>query len=260
LSESGRIQSWAALPLELISGVIFLGHGMQKLADPARFGSVVLVPLHVPAFMSYLVTAGEFGGALLLLTGVLVRLGALGQSLVMIGAISMVHWPNGLLAQNGFQFPLMLLGVAIALLILGPDPVSIDRNVGLFSWTHEQRGFGRTKSAVIFGNIWVRATGAVLIGFGIMFPLFRLSLGIPSGPIALAFCVLIGLISVASGAGIASDRTWAYGPAFAISRLYLGGSVLLLFFFQYAVRGVIAFVVSFAILIAIGSAKFEDER
>ena len=78
--------NWAALPLELIVGVIFFAHGLQKLGDPAGYAANLLGG--IPMFLIYLVIAAEFGGGLLLLSGFLVRLGALGHLCVMAVAIS----------------------------------------------------------------------------------------------------------------------------------------------------------------------------
>src|ERR1700759_4985317 len=91
--------TWAALPLELIAGVIFFAHGLQKFSDPAGFSQQALGG--IPLFLGVLVVAAELGGGLLLLTGILVRLGALGHLCVMAVAVSQVYWPNGLTGQGG---------------------------------------------------------------------------------------------------------------------------------------------------------------
>ena len=121
--------TWAALPLELIAGVIFFAHGLQKIGDPRGFAQIALGG--IPMFLSYLVIAAEFGGGLLLLTGLFVRLGALGHLCVMVVAISQVHWDKGLNAPGGYEFPLALLAAELALLILGGDPLSIDDNINI---------------------------------------------------------------------------------------------------------------------------------
>src|ERR1700754_2189243 len=102
--------TWAALPLELVAGVIFFTHGLQKISDPAGFAANALGG--IPMFLGFLVIAAELGGGLLLLAGLFVRFGALGHLCVMAVAISQVHWGYGLSGPGGFEFPLALLGIA----------------------------------------------------------------------------------------------------------------------------------------------------
>src|ERR1043166_2424426 len=99
--------TWAALPLELVAGVIFFAHGRQKSRDPAGFAQHALGG--IPLFLSFLVIAAELGGGLLLLAGLFVRFGAFSQVCVMAVAVSQVHWGNGLSGPGGFEFPLALL-------------------------------------------------------------------------------------------------------------------------------------------------------
>src|SRR6185369_10357962 len=155
---SNRV-NWAALPLELIAGVIFFAHGLEKLGDPAGYAANLLGGIPVP--LVYLVIAAEFGGGLFLLSGFLVRIGALGHICVMVVAISQVHWNIGLTGPRGFEFPLSLLATSIALLILGPDPLSIDDNLGVSIYRSRDAAYRRESTDV--GNPLVKAAGLLLI-------------------------------------------------------------------------------------------------
>jgi len=54
--------------------------------------------------------------------------GAFFIACVMLTAIAGVHWPGGFFAANrGYEYPLTLLGIAIALLIAGGGQASVDR-------------------------------------------------------------------------------------------------------------------------------------
>jgi len=248
----GNIRAtWAALPLELISGTIFFAHGLQKLGDPAGFSERALGG--IPILLSYLVIAAEFGGGLLLLLGFLVRLGAFGHLCVMAVAVFQVHWGNGLTGPGSFEFPLALFAAAISLLILGPDPISIDDNFGVSIYRSSEAAYRR--ESVDVGSPTVKAACALLIIAGILLPLARTYIGIPEGIIPLVITIAIGLASVAAGVALISGKPWAYIPAFIMSRLYLGASILLLFYIKYALRGIAAVVASMVMLAALRSAR-----
>jgi putative oxidoreductase len=248
----GNIRAtWAALPLELVVGTIFFAHGLQKLGNPPGFSERALGG--IPIFLTYLVIAAEFGGGLLLLSGFLVRLGALGHLFVMAVAVWQVHWDNGLIGPGSFEFPLSLFAVSIALLILGPDPISIDDNVGVSIYRSSDAAYRR--ESVDVGSPNVKAAGALLIIAGILLPLARTYLGIPEGVFPLVITIIIGLASVAAGAALIGGKPWAYIPAFIMARLYLGASTLLLFYIKYTLRGLAAMLASLVMLAALRSAR-----
>jgi putative oxidoreductase len=58
--------------------------------------------------------------------GILTRVAALGIALDMLGAIVLVHVPNGFFVPMGIEFPMMLFAAAVALAALGPGSLSLD--------------------------------------------------------------------------------------------------------------------------------------
>ena len=126
---------WGTLALRLTAGVIFTAHGAQKLFG--WFGgyglegtgqwmqSIGLAPGYL---MALLAGAAEFFGGLALIVGLLVRPAAVSLVIAMLVAIFSVHIGKGLfVAQNGYEFALALLGVALALAVGGGGRASIDR-------------------------------------------------------------------------------------------------------------------------------------
>ena len=126
---------WGTLALRLTAGLIFAAHGSQKLFG--WFGgyglegtgqwmqSIGLAPGYL---MALLAGAAEFFGGLALIVGLLVRPAAVALAFAMLVAIFSVHVGKGLfVAQNGYEFALALLGVALALAISGGGRASIDR-------------------------------------------------------------------------------------------------------------------------------------
>ena len=41
-------------------------------------------------------------------------------------AIWKIHWKNGMFAKGGYEFPLTLATIALALIFLGAGPIAID--------------------------------------------------------------------------------------------------------------------------------------
>ena len=92
-------------------------------------GSHVAVPL--------LAIAVEFLGPLGLAVGLLTRVAAFGIACVMLVAILTVHWPHGFFMNwygnqkgEGFEYHLLMLGIAITLMIVGAGTWSLDRLIG----------------------------------------------------------------------------------------------------------------------------------
>jgi putative oxidoreductase len=243
--------AWAALPLEIVVGTIFFAHGLQKVADPAGFGERALGG--IPLVLAYLVAAAEFGGGLLLLSGLLVRFAALSQLCVMAVAVSQVHWAAGLKGPDGFEFPLLLLASSLSLIILGPDPLSIDENTVVS--IHRTRDAAIRRDSIDVGAVRAKVAGVLLIMAGATVPLLREYLAIPEGVAPLVISIVAGLASIASGAMLVAGKPWAYVPAFVMARLFLAGSALLLFYIKYSLRGIAAMSVSLLMLAALRSVR-----
>jgi putative oxidoreductase len=128
--------TWAPVPLRLALAAVFIGHGSQKVLG--KFGGPGLskwmsltqfapFPFMRPAWLWLAIaTFSELIGGVLLLLGLLTRLGAFLIVCLMVTAIVGVQWP-AFFAPAGFEFPLAILGGALALLIAGGGQASVDR-------------------------------------------------------------------------------------------------------------------------------------
>jgi len=122
-------------------GIVILPHGLQKLLGMfggAGFSGTVdfFVGSGLPSAVAILIIIAESFGALGLILGFLSRLAALGMTLIMLGAIFMVHIQNGFFmnwfgnqAGEGFEYHLLALGLSLVVLIKGGGKWSVDRAI-----------------------------------------------------------------------------------------------------------------------------------
>lgn len=125
--------TWIPVPLRLALGIIFFAHGAQKVLGSfsgpglAKFTSFPApYPFMRPAWLWMgLAAFGELIGGILVLLGLLTRLGAFLLFCTMLTAIVGVHWP-AFFNPQGLEYPLALLAMALALLISGGGMASVD--------------------------------------------------------------------------------------------------------------------------------------
>src|SRR5213075_2748889 len=123
------------LVLRVIIGLLFFGHGAQKLfgwfggygleGTGQWMASIGLAPGYL---MALLAGAAEFFGGLALIAGLLVRPAAASLAVAMLVAIFSVHIGKGLFVdKNGYEYALALLAVAVSLVFAGAGRGSVDR-------------------------------------------------------------------------------------------------------------------------------------
>ena len=130
---------FGALVMRLVLGLVFFPHGAQKvLGWFGGHGASATIQgfskMGLPPVVTVLVMAAEFGGSILLILGFLTRLAAIGIGALMVAAILMVHGKVGFFMNwagtqkgEGFEYHLLAIGIAVALLIIGGGAWSVDR-------------------------------------------------------------------------------------------------------------------------------------
>jgi len=125
--------------LRLTLGAVMFPHGAQKVLGWFGGGGFKvtlegMTGMGLPAAIVVMVMIAEFLGSLGLIFGFLTRLSALGVISVMLGAIFTVHQQYGFFmnwmgkqAGEGFEYHLLAIGIAVALLVRGGGAFSIDR-------------------------------------------------------------------------------------------------------------------------------------
>ena len=131
--------TFSTLLLRVTLGAVFFPHGAQKVLG--WFGGYGFTGtmgfftgmLHVPALFAFLAIMAEFAGAIALVLGLFTRVAAFGIAANMVVAIAMVHASNGFFmnwsgkqAGEGFEYHLLVIGIAIALIIRGGGKLSVD--------------------------------------------------------------------------------------------------------------------------------------
>ena len=129
----------ASLLMRVLLGIVFFPHGAQKLLG--WFGGhgfnatmdAFTDTMGIPVILAFLAIMAESLGAVALITGLLTRVAAFGVATNMVVAIIMVHLPNGFFMNwsgnqkgEGFEFHILAIALALAIMIRGGGKWSID--------------------------------------------------------------------------------------------------------------------------------------
>lgn len=130
--------SWFTIPIRLALAAVMIAHGSQKVLGsfggpgfnaftsgntPFSFMRPAWLWLGAAAF-------SEFVGGILIVLGFLTRVSAFLIACTMLTAVIGVHLSGGFFASNrGYEYPLSLLAMAVALLISGGGMLSVDKAI-----------------------------------------------------------------------------------------------------------------------------------
>src|SRR6266446_4494653 len=133
---------WAGLVTRLTIGLILFPHGAQKMlgafggygfSATMRFFTGML---HLPWLLGFLVIIIEFIGSLSLIAGFASRLWSVLVIIEMLGAVITTHLNNGFFMNwagnqkgEGYEFHLLMIGLALVTLINGSGKFSADEKI-----------------------------------------------------------------------------------------------------------------------------------
>lgn len=140
---------YGALVARLALGIVMFPHGAQKVlgwfGGHGFAGTMTFFTetMGLPYLVALLVVLAEFFGSIGLIVGAVTRIAALGIGSVMLGAILLVHLPNGFFmnwggtqAGEGFEYHLLAIGLALILILRGGGALSLDR---IIAGRHDSR-------------------------------------------------------------------------------------------------------------------------
>lgn len=126
------------LLLRVVVGLVFIGHGTQKLfgwygggprGTAGMFGSL---GFRRPVAMAIMAGLTESLSGSLLVLGFLQPLAAAGIVGMMVAAVGSVHAPNGPWVSNGgYEYNVVLMAAALALVAIGPGLYSLGDLTGV---------------------------------------------------------------------------------------------------------------------------------
>ncbi len=131
--------AFALLILRIVIGLLFMGHGSQKLFGwfgghglEGTTGFFESLDVHPARMWAVIAGLSETLGGLGLVLGFLTPLAAAAIIGVMLMAIIKVHWQNGIwVTNNGMEYALVSLIVAAVLGLAGPGAYALDTALNL---------------------------------------------------------------------------------------------------------------------------------
>ena len=131
----------ASLVLRWTLAIVMFPHGAQKMLG--WFGGYgfsatmdAMTGMGLPIVVVFLVILGEFLGPIALAIGFLSRAAAAGLGIIMTGAIFVGHLQHGFFMNwygnqegEGFEYHLLFLGIALAIILKGGGRLSMDQKL-----------------------------------------------------------------------------------------------------------------------------------
>lgn len=163
--------SAALLVLRLVTGLLFIGHGLQKLV-PDRYSPRLLrafglrataggfesLGMHPPLAAAALAAVAEVAAGVSLATGLLTPVGTFLIAAVMTTAVLSTHIRNGIWnSDGGFEYPLTLIVIGFVVSALGPGSISVNNWLGIDNWAGLDWSVADSGLAAIVTGIGVAA-------------------------------------------------------------------------------------------------------
>jgi putative oxidoreductase len=128
-----QFQPFGALVMRIVLGAIMVAHGYQKIIPHGALDNFAHIVTHLglPAWLAYMGAFTEFFGGILLIGGLFSRIAGMLMTIEMAVAIYKVHLHGGLVASNGYAFPLTCLAIALMIVFTGSGAVALDNLMGM---------------------------------------------------------------------------------------------------------------------------------
>ena len=134
--------NWGALVARLTLGIVLFPHGAQKMLGWfGGYGFTATLDaftqqMNLPWLVACAVICIEFFGSIFLILGLASRLWSLAISGLFVGIIFTTHLQHGFFmnwygnqAGEGYEYALLIIGIAMAVLINGSGKYALDRQL-----------------------------------------------------------------------------------------------------------------------------------
>jgi putative oxidoreductase len=129
-----RLSPWSYALMRFSTGAILAPHGVQKVffLPIDRYAEMIAGRgLPFPEALAYLTFFSESAAAVCLAVGLLTRLAAAVIAVEMLVVTFVFQWPFGFFWTNrGYEYPLLLALLCVAIVFRGGGRYSIDRLIG----------------------------------------------------------------------------------------------------------------------------------
>ena len=112
--------------MRLALGAVMTAHGYQKFHGHLHDFTGYVGSLGIPSWLGYVSALTELLGGILVIVGLFARAAAFAIAIDMYVAITKVHFKHGLVGTGGYEFPLALAAIALALVFFGAGPIALD--------------------------------------------------------------------------------------------------------------------------------------
>ncbi len=128
------MEDWGILIIRVIIGLLFIGHGAQKLFGwfggyglKGTGGWLESIGMKPGIAMALAAGLSEVAGGLMFALGLWMPIAALLIAATMLVSIVKVHGTNGLwVTQNGYEYNLVLIAIAVGGALIGAGEYSLD--------------------------------------------------------------------------------------------------------------------------------------
>jgi putative oxidoreductase len=138
----GTDENLSGTILRILLGAVMLPHGAQLVLGMFGGGglkaslNMFQTAFHIPIYLAIAAILAPSLGALALIAGFFTRLAALGIAIFMGMAVYLVHWKIGFFMNwmgnqkgEGFEYHILAIAIALALMIRGGGRWSVDRAI-----------------------------------------------------------------------------------------------------------------------------------
>ncbi|MFZ1061470.1 MAG: DoxX family protein [Candidatus Rokuibacteriota bacterium] len=131
------MKDFGATILRVIVGIVYVMHAYLSLVVFTPTGAADFMKaagLPAPVLMAWIVVVVHSLGGIMLVVGLWTRVAAAANAVIILGGILTVHLPQGFFTKviggqpAGYEFPLLLLGASVALILTGGGALAITRD------------------------------------------------------------------------------------------------------------------------------------